>query len=335
MYGIALSTIVIGMTPSYVTIGSWALVIVMTAKTIQLACFGGEYNGAGIYVVEHAPQKQEALMGSLLTSVMLSGSLVASLMGVVLTYPSMPVWSWRIAFIFGGLIGVAGIFYRKNLIESPHFVPANLESNGLMALMKQFPQELLAGFFIGGLATAPFSTVLLFIMPVLATQGFLTNHQLMWIESFLIFFAMMTFIPVGIIADKKSPGAVMRFSCLLLIAFSYPLISIVDKGNLFLTMMAMTGIIIINEIFLGPSNAYLKNIFPMQYRYRGASLSFCIGMSLIGGTTPIIENYLYKSSGRFSVAALWLILLGVGALFSLEQVRRKNSTSSVLPVLTG
>lgn len=327
MYGIALSTIVIGFTPSYTVIGGWTLVIVMIAKTIQMACFGGEYNGAGIYVVEHAQNKHEALTGSLLTAIMLSGALLASLMGIVLTYSFMPGWSWRIAFVLGGLIGVFGVLYRKNLSESPHFIAANLKNNGLIILVKRFPRELLAGIFIGGLATAPFSTALLFIMPVLTTKGFINNHQFMLIQCVLVFFAIITFIPVGIMADKKSPAAVMRFSCFLLIAFAYPMLSVVDKGSLFSIIVAMTSIVIINEIFLGPSNAYLKNMFPMQYRYRGSSLSFCIGMSLFGGLTPIVENYLYKAAGKFSVTALWLILLGLGALFSLEWVRRKQNAN--------
>lgn len=335
MYGIALSTIIIGATPSYTVIGGWALFIVMIAKTIQMACFGGEYNGAGIYVVEHAQNKREALTGSLLTAVMLCGALAASLMGIVLTYSFMPTWSWRIAFALGGLIGVFGILYRKNLAESPHFIAANLHCNGLMELIKQFPRELLAGIFIGGLATAPFSTVLLFVLPVLTAKGFISNHQFMLIQCVLVIFAILTFIPAGIMADKKSPVTVIRFSCCLLIIFAYPMLSVVDKGSLFAIIVALAVIVIINEIFLGPSNAYLKNKFPMQYRYRGSSLSFCIGMSLLGGLTPIAENYLYKATGQFGLTACWLIVLGLGALLSLEWVRRKQKTTVFSTILTG
>ena len=325
MYGIALSTIVIGITPSSATIGIWALIIVMVAKAVQVACFGGEYNGAGIYVVEHANNKNEAFVGSLLTAVMLSGALLASLLGILLTYPFMPSWSWRIAFLLGGLIGVFGILYRKNLAQSPYFVAADLKYDGLRALIKKFPYELLAGIFIGGLATAPFTTVFVFITPILTTKGFLTTHQFMLVQSLITLLAVLTLIPVGIFADKKTPIFVMRSSCLLLVGLSYPLLSIVDKGNLFFIIAAMIGLVIINEIFLGPSNAYLKTIFPMQYRYRGSSISFCIGMSLFGGLTPVVENYLYHLSGKFSVSACWLVLLGLGALFSFEKVTRKRA----------
>ncbi len=331
MYGIALSSFVIGITPSYLIIGIWALIIIMIAKAIQTLCFGGEYNGAGIYVVEHAAPHRAALAGSLLTALMHCGGLLATLIGVVLTYSFMPAWSWRIAFILGGLIGIFGILYRKNLAPSPNFIPANIEYNGLLTLIKQFPRELLAGIFIGGLATSPFTTVFLFVLPIFTAKGLLTAHQFMMTESILTLFAIITLVIVGFTADKISPLRVMRFSCILLVCFSYSLLSIVDKGNLFSIIIAMAGIIVINQILLGPSNAYLKMIFPMQYRYRGSSISFCIGMSLFGGLTPIVENYLYRTSGNFNSASCWLILVGMGGLFSLELVRRKRGNTISLP----
>ncbi len=324
MYGIALSSFVLGILPTYSTIGVWAIVIILLAKTIQAACFGGEYNGAGIYVVEHATTQREGWAGGLLSAIMLCGGLAASFIGILLTYPFMPNWSWRIAFILGGFLGIVGILYRKNLTPSPHFIPANLKQHSFITLVKKFPEELLAGIFIGGIATALYTTVILVILPILTTKGYLTTHQFMWIVSVLNLFAVLTLMSAGSMADRISPIRVMRFACLLLVIFSYPLLSIIDKGNLFITIIAMIGIIAINEIFLGPSNAYLKSIFPMQFRYRGSSISFCIGMSLLGGLTPIIDNYLYHISGKFSLIACWLIFLGLGALISLERVRRKH-----------
>lgn len=324
MHGIAISCFLIGLTPSYEMIGFWALIIVMISKAIQAICFGGEYNGAGIYVVEHAPAHREAFAGSLLTAFMHGGTLLASLIGILLTYSFMPAWSWRVAFFLGGLISIFGILYRKNLTESPHFIPAIAKSQGLFTLFKQFPRELIAGIFIGGLATAPYTTVFIFVLPILTAKGLMTSHQFMIIQFTLTLFVIATLLLVGFIADLKTPIKVMRLSCLLLICFSYPLLSIVDNANIFYIVVAMALLIIINEIFLGPCNAYLKTIFDMQYRYRGSSISFCIGMSLFGGLTPIAENALYRTSGNFKAAACWLILLAIGGLMSFEWVKRKS-----------
>lgn len=323
MYGIALSTLLIGITPSIETIGISALVIVVIAKAVQLFCFGGEYNGAGIYVVEHAPKNSEGLSGGALSAMTLLGSLLASLIGVGLTSSGMPVWSWRIAFILGALIGVFGILYRKKLLESPNFLKANLKQHGLGELIQRYPYELTAGFFMGGFATVPFTTVFTFINPILMTEGYFTPHQLMLIESFLLVFAIATLLIAGKLADKKSPLAIMKIGCYALIFFSYPLMKLINPQNLYTLLAAEAAFIIINEIFLGPSNAYLKNSFAMHYRYRGSSLSFGLGMSVLGGVTPLVENYLYHLTGDMKTIFLWLCLIGIGALASLNRASKR------------
>lgn len=327
-YGIALATTLMGITPGYASIGLWAIIIIATAKTVQLACFAGEYNGAGIYVVEHARQHHEALVGSLLSATTLFGSLIASLMGIVITSDLVPSWSWRFAFILGGLFGVLGIIYRKRLLESPHFVQANLEQRSLVSLIKQYPRELLAGIFIGGFATVPFTTVLVFICPVLMSKGYFTNLQFMMLQTVLILLAVATLIGIGFIADRFTPKKVMRFACWALIILSIPLLFAVDSGKFLWLFLALAVFIIINEVFLGPSNAYLKNIFNMQYRYRGSSFGFCIGMSVLGGLTPLIENEIYHLTGQFSAISIWLILIGLGTYLSMRLVDKKQIASS-------
>jgi MFS family permease len=330
MYGIAFATMLIGFTPSYATIGVWSTVIIIASKSIQIFCFGGEYSGAGIYVVEHARAKNEALIGSLLSAATLLGSLFASMIGIIITFPSMPAWSWRIAFFLGGIIGIMGVFYRKNMLESPSFEQADGQRENFLALCKQFPIEIIAGIFIGGFATVPFTTILAFVVPVLMTKGFISSQQFMVIQSILIFVAILALVIAGRFADRSSPLRIMKLGAIALILFSYPALYLLDKGTLAAFFIAAAVIIIINEILLGPSNAFLKNLFPMKYRYRGSSFGFTTGMSLLGGLTPVVENMLYQRTGHFSAISLWLILLGIGTWLSLTLAGRKHVAGSTL-----
>ena len=329
MYGIAIATFIIGIAPSYQAIGIAAVVIVTLAKSIQTFCFGGEYNGAGIYVVEHAENKNEAFTGSILSATTLGGSLLAALVGAIITLDMMPAWSWRMAFIFGSLIAVFGIFYRKNLLESPQFQQADLTQHSLRHLVTQYPRQILAGIFIGGFATVPFTTVFTFVNPVLMSKGYFTSHQLMLIQILFSMIAIGTLLLAGKMADLKSPNKIMRLSCFALILLPYPLLTTVDSGSISLMLPALATLIMINEMCLGPSNAYLKNLFPMPYRYRGSSLSFGIGMSLFGGLTPIVENDLYQLSGQFSTISLWLIGLGIGTLFAMKYAKTALPSSNL------
>jgi MHS family proline/betaine transporter-like MFS transporter len=318
MYGIAITTFIIGLTPTYSAIGIWSIVIIVISKSVQVACFAGEYNGAGIYVVEHAQGHREGLMGGMLTALMSVGLLIASLIGVVLTLDGMPTWSWRIAFYFGGLIGVFGVLYRKNLHESPQFKAADKEQQSFKKLLQQYPRQLIAGFFIGGFATAPFTTVITFINPVLMSKGFMTSNQLMWLQSLLITIGIIVLIISGQFADKISARKVMRYGAASLIVLALPLLMLIDLKSFFWLIFASTILVIINDLITGPSNAFLKNIFPAEFRYRGSSVSFTLGMSVLGGLTPLVENALYHMTGHFAAAAIWLIFIAVGAYWSIS-----------------
>ncbi len=329
MYGIALATFALGFTPSYAAIGSWAIALVILSKAVQGFCFAGEFNGAGIYVVEHANNKREALAGSLLTSVMICGSLLAAIIGVILTLPGMPIWSWRIAFVIGGFLGLFGILYRKNMIETPNFRPANADKHSFLQLIKDYPREVIAGICIGALATVPYTTVIAFVCPVLVAKGFINSHQLMILQCGIAVYSIFALLIAGYIADKTSIPKTMLVGALGLILLPYPLLMAVDQHISWLLLPALTTIVICNEIFLAPSNAYLKNIFPMHYRYRGSSFSFSTGMSIIGGATPLIERYLYNRTGAFSSIALWLGFVSVCALLSIYMVEHLPERSAL------
>lgn len=312
MYGIALSTFILGLIPPYTTIGVWGAIIITLIRAAQMFCFGGEYNGAGIYVVEHSQGKNEGVWGSLLTAAMLAGALIASISGLILTLPVMPAWSWRIAFWVGGIIGVLGIVYRKRLAESPNFQPADKMTHTMKYLCRTYPRQLIATFFVGGFATLPFTTVLAFINPVLMTKGYLSSLDLMLIQALIILIAIITLVLAGRFADQFNPRCIMLVGSIGLLLFSFPLLVVIDKASLLWVIAAEIILIIFNELLLGPSNAYLKNLFPMQYRYRAISVSFCLGIGLIGGVTPLIESYLFNGFNQsFASISLWLIVVSL------------------------
>jgi len=324
MYGIAITTFIIGITPTYQTIGFWAIVIIIVSKAFQIACFGGEYSGAGIYVVEHARRGREGLTGAMLTAMMTAGFLLATLLGVLVTSSGMPNWSWRLTFLLGGIAGVFGVLYRKNLHESPQFVPARRSEHSLKNLIKDHPRQLLAGVFIGGFVTAPFTTVVTFINPVLMIKGFMSSHQMMWLQSLMVVIGMVALIFAGRFADKTSPRKVMLLGAFCLSIFSLPLLMLVDLGSVFWLIFASATLVIINDLILGSSNAFLKNIFPPEYRYRGSSVSFTTGMSVLGGMTPLVDNLLYDATGKFASAAIWLVFIGLGSLWSFSRAQSKE-----------
>ncbi|MCH9644607.1 MAG: MFS transporter [Gammaproteobacteria bacterium] len=322
--GIACTTLAIGLLPGYATLGIWAVILLTLCKAIQLFCFGGEYNGAGIYVIEKTREnKGKALQGSLLTAMTLGGGLLATLIGVILTHPGMPKNAWRMAYVIGAAIGFAAIFYRRSLTESPEFQSANLKIHTLSFLIKQYPRELLACFFVGGFSTLSFTTILTFINPVLMTTGYFTSHQMMWLQTLLVIVAIIALIISGHFADRYSPSLIMQYGAFLLVVLACPLLWLISTKIITLLIASQILLILCNEMLLGPSNAYLTSCFPAEYRYRAVSLSFCTGMCFVGGLSPIIENKLFHDFGSFTAAGMWVSLISLLTALSLKNLQRK------------
>jgi MHS family proline/betaine transporter-like MFS transporter len=317
--GIAVATLAIGILPGYASLGIWAAVLLTLFKSIQLFCFGGEYNGAGIYVVEHAKGKSEGLQGSLLTAMTLGGGLLATIVGVILTLPGLSQHAWRYAYIFGAIIGFIAIICRHSLKESPEFKPADLKVHTVKYLLRHYPKQIFACFCVGGFATLSFTTVLTFVNPVLMTTGYFTSHQMMWLQTLLVVVAIVVLICAGLAADKYTPAKIMRLGTLLLTVLACPLLWLINTKIFSLLLLSQVLLIVCNELLLGPANAYLKNCFPVEFRYRAVSLAFCSGMAFVGGLTPIVENALYHHFGNFAAAGLWVGIISLITWLSLKK----------------
>ena len=116
-------TFLIGILPSYAEIGIIAPFIVISGRLIQGLCYGGELNGAFIFVLEHTP-KNKGLASGLLISSCVFGVLISTILSHITQLPGMPSWAWRIPFWIGGIVGVVGYSIRKNLVESEEFLRA-------------------------------------------------------------------------------------------------------------------------------------------------------------------------------------------------------------------
>lgn len=326
LYGIALATLCIGFLPGYLILGTSAMIILTLIRSIQMICYGGEYSGAGIYVVELANGYKEGIAGSVVSAMALVGSVMASVVGIIITMINKDNPAWRWAFILAGIIGIIAVLFRRHMIESVRSDQL-VDNTPFRQLFLFYPYQLLASACIGGFITLPFTTVLSFINPMLVTQGYFNNFQFMLLQFSLSLIAVIVLLASGIAADKYTPQKIMRFAATGLILLGLPLSFMLDSQNIILILIAEISLIIINEMLLGPSNAYLKSIFPTEVRYRGIAFSFCLGMALVGGFTPIIEHFLFVHTGTLTALSVWLIFISSLTLFSFHKVAVLKSKS--------
>lgn len=321
IYGIAIATFLIGLIPSAQQVGILAAIILFLCKLGQFFCFGGEYSGAGIYVAEHGDKNSAGFWSSLLTATTLVGALLASLIAIILTLPNMPAYSWRFAFIIGGILGFLSALYRKKMHEPPGFKPANLQKINFSFLLKHFPLQLITFTFLGGMITIPFTTVLAFINPVLLTQHVFSKQSLMWHQAIVSFYCMVLLVLTGFVSRKIKLEILIVSALAGLVVLSYPLLTLTHnvKSSIFI-LLAEMGILFFNEMILGPLNAFGKTLFPTHCRYRGVAFSFSLGIALFGSITPLLESYLYSLTHNLASCAYWIssvALISLGLVYSI------------------
>lgn len=316
----AIPTVIIGLLPTYQQVGIVAPILLTLCRVVQGFSAGGEYNGAGVFVIEYSPKDKRGFLGGLLTSSGSMGALFASGIGVLFTLPLMPSWGWRIPFFLGGFIAIVGLYVRRQIDESPEFKQAYLQKKPhtlpVITMFKEDKISFLCTIGIGAMATVPFYIILTYMNPMLLTKGKIVASSMMLINAIMSVICIITLPLMGHLSDKIGESKVMTFAAILMILLAYPFLWIFENGSLTSIILFQAFIMILTEAYTGPSNAFMYKLFNTSERYTGIALGYSLGLAIFGGTTPYISANLIKYLGSPYTPAFYLITVSILGLTS-------------------
>jgi MFS transporter, MHS family, proline/betaine transporter len=296
IFMMAAGTVMIGLLPTYSSIGILAPIALVAARLMQGFSAGGEWGGSTAYIVEWAPKGQRGWYGSFQqTSVvagLLLGSGVAALLNTVFSQEQMNDWAWRIPFLLGGILGPVGIYMRRTIKETPAYqsaahksVAAASDDSGWLLAARAF------GFTI--VWTVCFY-ILLNYMPTY-TQKYLklTPSAALWSNTIGLL-ALMVCIPVmGRLSDRVGRKPLLLACCIAFILVPYPmftyLLSGVSYGELIAVQILFAVLI---SMFSGPGPAAIAEIFPTRSRSTWMTSGYALAVAIFGGFAPFISVWL-------------------------------------------
>ncbi len=314
LFGTAMASLVIGITPGYHYIGIVAALILLVARMAIVALVSSGTDGVRIYVYEHIGRNHQCLGNGLVTTSGLAGSFVASLSAWFFTLDSMPHYSWRFAFLVGTVMGVVMLalaHYSKSEDKASHKEDPKYDTYKdiptLKIIRQHFPLFLTCAVLAGAVGGTNHFCVLFFGTYVFELLGYIPRSTMQSYTSIAIIIYMASAVTSGWIADKMGRVIVASIGCIILTGFTIAMLFCIRSGTmpvwLYFAMMASLPILTM------PALAFIKQSIPSFIRYRIFSLAHAIGSMCISSTTPALSTLLFKETGLAWAPVLYFIFI--------------------------
>lgn len=339
----AISTLIIGLLPTYDQIGIWAPILLLLARILQGFSVGGEYAGAMVYIAESSPDNKRIRLDSGLEIGTLSGYIVASILVTVLFWTlsdaQMNSWGWRIPFFLSAPIGLIGLYLRTHLEETPIFendIADQKDQLSVIEIIKQYKKDiLLCIVFVAFFNITNY--VLLGYMPSYLDETVGISDRISTPITAVVLLIMVPFaLTFGRLGDKIGNKKVISFGLILGIlvsVVSFQFLNIGGLGFLFLGLLLL-GIVL--SVYEGTMPGSLPTLFHTDIRYRTLSWTFNISVSLFGGTTPLVASWLVHVTGNNLAPAFYLLgvsVIGLIVVLTLFEDTSKKSLKGFYPTV--
>lgn len=323
MMGVA--TFGIGLVPDFATIGVAAPLILLGLRLVQGLALGGEWGGAVLMTVEHAPAAKRGFYGSMVQVGVPAGTLLANLAFLVMTAVTddeqLLAWGWRVPFMASALLVLVGIYIRLNIHETPSF--KKVQDTGAKAklpfveLMRKYWKQTL----LGGIATL--STGSTWTLMVASGVNYGTSELghdnsfmlLVVLVTCLIGFAGIPFF--GWLSDRVGRKRVILGGIIAEIVLAFPFFWLLNSGSVGAVFLAYTLMMIAFCANYGPIATFLAEQFGPKVRYSGLSVAYMLSGLLGSAITPAITVWLLTLTGQSDSIAWYVLAAAVASLIAL------------------
>jgi len=312
------ATFLIGLLPTYASVGIWAPIMLLFLRVFQGIGIGGEWGGAVLMAVEHSPTGRRGFYGSWPQIGVPAGLLLSSGMVYLLSYlPEADFfsWGWRIAFLISAVLVAVGLYIRLKIMETPAFTRIQ-ETNKLVhvpffELWRTHGKNTLLGLGARYIEGVTFNIFGVFVVGYLA--GTLGLPRQTALAGVMIASAIMiVMLPIyGNLSDRIGRRRMFAVAGILIGILSFPAFWLMQTKEPFLIWLAIAvPFAVVYPAVYGPQAALFSELFDTRVRYTGISFVYQFSGIYASGLTPIIATALLPMGG----GKPWLICLYVLAV---------------------
>ena len=329
-----LSTLAIGLLPEYSRIGLWAPALLILFRLIQGFALGGEWGGAVLMSIEHAPPERRGFYGSVVALGLPAGIILSNAVFLAATLFVDPAafasWGWRVPFLASAVLIAVGLFIRAGLPESPVF--ADMRRAGVRrlpvvdVLTGNARTVLLAAGSYVGISTSGYIVLVYYISYATGVLRISLPTVLGLLLMAAVLFAVSVIVSARW-ADRLGRRRVMMWGNAGLVLVSAVFFPLLDTGSVPIIALALGSTLLVQGVYIGTQPSVFAELFPPDIRYSGTSLSNTLGTILGGAIAPSIAASLYAATGSSTAIGVYVTAIALVSWVSAVALRNVNSGS--------
>ena len=324
----ASSTFVIGVLPGYEVIGVAAPILLTACRMLQGLSVGGEYTTSLVFMVENAPRNRRGFNGALgccgAVLGILLGSATGALLAASMSAENLQEWGWRIPFIFGLVIGLAGIVLRRHVHDAAK--PTEDPENPLLETLKTQRTVVVQIMALTASNAIPFYLLFVYIVSWLELVNKMPPEKSLVINTV----SMVALIPIqlvaGLISDRIGRKPVLIAASVAAIVFSIPLFHGMYQQSMVMIQLSQLCFALIAGTYLGVMPAFMVELPSAQVRSTTIALGYNLTAGVIGGFTPFAAAWLIHRT-RDDISPAYILMaaaaISLAAILSMKESYRK------------
>lgn len=341
------ATALIGLLPTYQTIGLAAPLLLVVLRFLQGFGVGGEWGGAVLMSLEHAPPNRRVLYASFPQLGLPAGIVLASLaflaLQLTIDTAAFLAWGWRVPFLVSAVLVVFGLILRSRTDESPEFVAASRRNQvarvPIIDLFRSMPLTVVQAAGVSVVLSAFGNIVFVFCLTYAVQMQLASSTDMLAITIAAAIVGAIGIYAGATLAQRFGRKRMLLGNLALCIVWAFPLFLLIDTGSLPLIAFACIVAGWLQGFGSGPLAAVLAEAFPVPLRYTGASIAYGLGGVAGGALAPLIATALLASFGSSIPISVYLVVLGAVSLVAVATLRMAPepgaTTTSISMTTTG